>query len=257
MFFVIVLVVLLNETNHQTKSLAAVPLPQGQDLAVLETPTEGASVQGQVQVIGSADHPAFEFYVIDVAPVGTEAWQFLGDGRTAVLSGRLATWDTVTLPDGSYSLRLRVVRVDGNYSESFIRQVQVSNIAPIATNTPSITQSTTLPTVNSPQLPDLPEIATFTPIPPTPTPTVLVDQPIVDTPTPRPTETATVSALPNPEEPTSLIPEIRNFSVTPLWDAFLFGAGVMLSIFLLFGFLSIIRYIILGFVQKRRRKLRN
>ncbi len=225
-----------------TGAMAAPPAQDPQDIGVILDPPNNGSVRGVVEIIGSADHPTFQFYVIEVSPQDQEAWQFLADGSTAVLNGPLATWDTNTLPDGVYRLRLRVVRVDGNYAESFVQEVTISNAQPLPTDTPTPTET-----------PDPAELTpTVTPTPLPPTPTIVIEQPIVDTPTPRPVDTS--EPLEDPEENTSLIPEVSNFSVLPLRDACLYGGAVMLGVFLLFGFLSSLRIFIKGFADRFRRR---
>src|SRR5262245_6744794 len=231
----------------QFSGAIAAPERQAQDLAVITNPPSNAVVQGVVQVTGSADHPSFQFYVIEVSPepVTGSQWQVIQDiQRTPVVNGWLVTWDTTTVPDGSYTLRLRTVRLDGNYTEFFVQQVVVANTQALPTDTP------TPGAVESP--PSEPEFVTptVTPTDLPPSPTIVIDQPIVDTPTPRPVETST--PLENPDENQSFIPTVTGFSLTPLRDACLYGGLLMIGIFVLFGFLSALRMFILGFVNRRR-----
>jgi len=227
----------------QFSTVVAAPERQNQDLAVITSPGNNAVVQGTVEIIGSADHPSFQFYIVEFhpEPVTNDQWQIIGNIReTPVIDGVLETWDTTLFPDGSYTLRLRTVRLDGNYSEFFVQQVVISNAQPIPTETPSVTPTSEIvtPTITPTDLP--------------PTPTIVIEQPIVDTPTPRPV--ATSAPLENPDENTSFIPTVSDFSIIPLRDACLYGAGIMLSIFVLFGFFSALRMFIMGFINRRRRK---
>jgi hypothetical protein len=218
-------------------SAVAAPLQQGQDIAVITSPTSNAVIRGVVPIIGSADYPTFSFYIIEVSPepVTGNQWQIIGEThQTSVLNGQLETWNTTLVPDGSYTLRLRVVRFDGNYSEFFVQQVVVSNTQPIPTDTPTAVLETPTPTITPTDLP--------------PTPTVAIEQPIVETPTPRPVETT--APLADPAERNSLIPSVSGFSMAPLKDACLYGAGIMLSIFLFFGFLAALRNFIVGLIQQ-------
>jgi len=223
----------------------AAPTAQGQDIAVIQSPANNAVLQGAVEIIGSADHPSFQFYIIEFhpEPVTGDRWQIVGDiHETPVIDGVLESWNTALYPDGSYTLRLRVVRLDGNYSEFFAQQVVISNAQPIPTDTPTATPTSesTTPTVTPTDLP--------------PTPTIVIEQPVVDTPTPRPIETS--PPLANPEEDSgSFIPTVSGFSMAPLWNACLYGAGLMLSLFLLFGFFSALRVFIMGFAERRRKKI--
>ena len=225
----------------------AAPLRQGEDIAVISAPSSNAVVQGVVPITGSADHPSFQFYIVEFSPepVGDQ-WQIIGAIREQpVINGDLVTWDTTSVPDGSYTLRLRVVRLDGNYTEAFSQQVVVANSQPTPTPTPPPVISTTEPGQ---------EIfivePTITPTDLPPTPTIIIDQPIVDTPTPRPV--ATSAPLEDPDEETSLVPTVQGFSVIPLRDACLYGGGLMLSVFLLFGFLSAMRLVIKDLMNRRR-----
>lgn len=230
----------------QFAGVQAAPAAQGQDLAVINDPASNGVVRGSVQIIGSADHPSFQFYAIEFSPepVTGDQWQIVGaTHNTLVINGVLETWDTTLIPDGSYTLRLRVVRLDGNYSEAFSQQIVVSNTQPLPTDTPAA------PTPVEELVPSSP---TDTPTPLPPTPTVLIEQPIVETPTPRPVETT--APLTDPDEVTSLVPTVTGFSFSPLRDACIYGAGIMFSVFLLFGFLAALRTFIMGFVHRLRRK---
>jgi hypothetical protein len=215
---------------------------QGQDLAIIGSPASNSVVRGTVQITGSADYPSFQFYILEVAPEPvTDQWQIIGEiHEQPVIDGVLETWDTTLVPDGSYTLRLRVVRLDGNYSEAFSQQVVVTNAQPIPTDTPTPAGPETGPT--------RPPTTTPTPLPPTPT--IVIEQPIVDTPTPRPIPTT--PPLTDPEEETSLIPTVSGFSLSPLRDACIYGGGLMVVVFLLFGFLSAIRQIVIGIINRRR-----
>ncbi|MDW8072528.1 MAG: hypothetical protein RMK79_13795, partial [Anaerolineae bacterium] len=116
-----------------TSILAAPPWQEA--LAIITSPTNAAIVRGQVPIMGSATHPAFQFFKVEFArePVtgGDEVWSIIGAiVEQPVINGQLTVWDTRQVPDGSYSLRLRVVRIDGNYDEAFVRQVVVANAQP-------------------------------------------------------------------------------------------------------------------------------
>lgn len=157
--------------------------------AVITAPQSGQAVRGSVQLTGSALHPAFQRYELYYTVEPGENWVFIGDAKTAPVSnGVLGTWETGGLPDGNYSLRLRVVRQDGNYDEGFARNVVVANSTPptpVPTDTPAFDVEATLP-------PPIEGVVTPTP-PATPTAAV-VEQPDIPTPTPRPSPTVTAEA---------------------------------------------------------------
>jgi len=142
-------------------------------------PPETEVLRGSVQIKGTAVHPDFWKYELAAAPQGTENWFYITGAETPVENGVLGVWDTRTVPDGPYTIRLRVVRRDGNYDEYFVRNVNVSNSAPPPTPTPETTPTPT---------------ATPTPKPPTATPVQLT--PDIPTPTPAPTATPEAGVAP-------------------------------------------------------------
>lgn len=150
----------------------ALPRPQAAR-AVITSPEPFEALRGRVPISGTALHPQFQRYELYYKVEPGEDWIFIGEAHfEQVADGVLGTWDTTSLPDGMYSLRLRVVRLDGNYDEAFVRQVLVANAQPTETPTPEISPTPT---------------TTPTPLPPTPT--VVIEQPVIPTRAPRPTPT--------------------------------------------------------------------
>ncbi len=105
--------------------------PLAQDAAaVISWPSNFSSVRGTVSITGSALDPQFQRYELyfTAKPDDAEDWVFIGDAKTTpVNDGLLGFWETAGLPAGNYSLRLRVVRQDGNYVEGFARNIAVAN----------------------------------------------------------------------------------------------------------------------------------
>jgi hypothetical protein len=121
-------------------SPAAGPLLQA--MSRISSPSENGVVRGVVPIVGSALDPQFWKYEVHYAtePNPREQWVAIGGvHQTAVQDGLLETWDTTVIPDGSYSLRLRVVDKTGNYREVFVHGVQVVNSIPTETPEPTIT----------------------------------------------------------------------------------------------------------------------
>lgn len=105
--------------------------------AAITSPHDNAVVRGVLSISGTATHPNFWMYVIHLArePNLTNQWMVLGVHEAQVIDGVLETWDTTSVPDGSYSLRLRVVRKDGHYDEYYVRKISVANAQPSETPT--------------------------------------------------------------------------------------------------------------------------
>lgn len=85
----------------------------------IQVPASGAAVSGSVAITGVANNPDFAKWQLDLLPAGAaDQAGTIAVGLTPVESpSLLASLDTTALPDGAYTLRLRVVRKDGNYSE--------------------------------------------------------------------------------------------------------------------------------------------
>ena len=209
--------------------------PAQEDLAVITSPQNNAIVRGQLPILGSALHPQFQFYKVEFAlePVGgDESWAIIGAIRgEAVADGQLEVWDTTQVADGSYSLRVRVVRADGNYSEYGVVQIVVANTQPdLPTETPT---------------PEEEPIPTQIPTPLPPTPTIVIEQPALPTNSAIPGVTRT--PLPTPSEDEGGF----DFNFVPLQTACLYGAGAMFGLFLLFGFMAVLRNLIYSLIGRR------
>jgi hypothetical protein len=103
-------------------------------------------------------------------PTGT--WFLIAQNNQPIDDGTLATWDTTTISDGNYILRLRVFLSDGSFHDATVPNLRVRNYTPIETPTPAPTplQATVIPT-------DTPTITPY------PTPTTLPKNPAILTPT--------------------------------------------------------------------------
>jgi hypothetical protein len=145
----------------------------------IASPGNGAVVQGQVQITGTAVHPDFLRYELffGPCPVSGAEWCGIGDAVfQQVQGGLLGVWNTTAIPDGTYQIQMRVVKKDGNYETYLVSGVTVANTQPV-TPTPAATET--------------PGTGTPTPTPGTGTPpatlvggtpTVIIEQPPTSTP---------------------------------------------------------------------------
>ncbi len=103
--------------------------------ARIDKPADNAVVGGNVHVIGYAGGPAFDHYVLDFAPGAEPApdqWtKVIPDQRVPAPGGLLGSWNTrmLNLPDGIYTLRLRVFSAVGTSAEDRVT-VQLDNTTP-------------------------------------------------------------------------------------------------------------------------------
>ncbi|NLT43335.1 MAG: hypothetical protein GXX93_11725 [Anaerolineae bacterium] len=163
-------------------AVALVPLAASaqESVALITSPQPGATVRDVVLVTGSALHSQFSFYKVEFAREPGSSWVVIGDTQpTQVRDGVLIQWDTRGVPDGSYSLRLLVVDVTGNYLEEIVRQVSVANVSGEPTETPTVTGT---PEEELTATAQAEPSATPTQAPPTPT--VVIEMPNLDTATP-------------------------------------------------------------------------
>ena len=153
----------------------------------ISAPASGATVSGDVPIIGTAVIDPFQRYELyyKLEPSGDDAYIYFDGGTNQVTNGQLAIWRTATLAPGTYSIRLRVVKTDGNYGEFFATGLVVNQGAePTPTPTPTSGEPTPTPIPT----------ATFTPAP-QPTPIVgQVTQPQVEGDLPLPTPTSAAAA---------------------------------------------------------------
>ncbi|MGB8212170.1 MAG: hypothetical protein WCE68_01300 [Anaerolineales bacterium] len=111
----------------------------------------GQVLQGVVAIQGSSDVPGFLSAEVAFAYAGdtTGTWFLIVASNQPVASNTLATWDTTTITDGDYNLRLRVYLTDGSHLDTIVQNLRVRNYTPVETPTPAPTplQATPLPTI--------------------------------------------------------------------------------------------------------------
>lgn len=135
----------------------------------IDFPGEGEAVQGLVAVTGSSAAEGFQSAEISYAYENGEDGWFLIDQRAApVEQGELGVWDTTTIADGNYRLRLRVTRGGAEAVEVLVNGVRVRNYTPVETRAPVATQ---------PGVTALPPTVTAAPAGLLPTPTRLPENP--------------------------------------------------------------------------------
>jgi peptidoglycan-N-acetylglucosamine deacetylase len=109
------------------------------------TPPADSAVRGVVPVTGVAQTADFAKWQLDLLPAGDAGRAvFLAVGETAsAAASGLASFDSSPFADGAYTLRLRVVRRDGNYDEHF-SAITIANAAPAPAPQPVASRSARL-----------------------------------------------------------------------------------------------------------------
>ncbi len=97
--------------------LRSVPTCEDENATIL-TPGVEQEITDVVAMIGTATHENFSAFYVEIAPGTTPEdndFTLLGIGRNQVRSGYLLDIDTTPYISGLYSLRMRVIDVNGEY----------------------------------------------------------------------------------------------------------------------------------------------
>ncbi|NMC80610.1 MAG: hypothetical protein GYA59_14710 [Chloroflexi bacterium] len=119
-------------------ALLALALPISQPR--VDSPQPGDVLQGTVPIIGSTDLAGFQsaevWFAYEADPPG--GWFLIHQSTEAVADGTLADWDTTTITDGNYRLKVVVFVEGGEPSETLVEGLRVRNYQPVETDTPGV-----------------------------------------------------------------------------------------------------------------------
>jgi hypothetical protein len=149
----------------------------------ITAPAQGTPLQGAVTIEGSTFVEGFQSWEITFgyASDTTGTWFLIAEGEEQITEGELTQWDTTTITDGDYNLRLTVYLQGGRREHYIVKDLRVRNYSPIETITPTPTLTST-PYTETPR-PSLTPTSTMQP----------TETRIPDTPTPLPTNPVTIT----------------------------------------------------------------
>lgn len=101
-------------------------------------PVSGSQVAGYITVVGSASHPRFLQYALEWGPdpnPGNLWYPLMSPRNQTVINGGLGAWNTTSVSDGVYQIRLHVWLNDGTETFAVATGVRVSNRQPTAVPT--------------------------------------------------------------------------------------------------------------------------
>lgn len=170
---------------------------------VISSPSAGEALRGAVVIVGSTDVDDFLSYEVTFGYGDGSAnnWFLVHQSFTSVNNGKLAIWDTQSIADGKYTLKLSVFSQGGRTIEYTVPDLRVRNYSLIETSTPQAIEQTGVPEVIATQG------ATFTPR----------------------------------IEPTRLAGNPAEISGNDLAEGALIGSGMVIAFFVLLGLYSMIR----------------
>jgi hypothetical protein len=99
----------------------------------LTSPTEGSQLQGVVEIIGSVPEEDFDYADVSFG-YGDNAgnnWFIIQKLDNPIHDVVLAQWDTTTITDGKYQLKLTVHRTNGSTADVILENLQVRNYSSI------------------------------------------------------------------------------------------------------------------------------
>lgn len=88
--------------------------PEPELTAWISSPTRGEKISGQVTIRGTAAGPGLAGYVLEYFHGSSLPSLIVSDSQQVSNNDNLGLWDTASVQDGSYTLRLRVVSRDGS-----------------------------------------------------------------------------------------------------------------------------------------------
>ncbi len=208
--------------------------------AAITSPQQDSVLNGTVQIEGTVSlGAAFNRYKLEFSPAGRDEFHLIGsEVRQQVANGQLGVWDSASVPDGTYSIRVRVVDATGNYCEAVITGLRVQNAEPIKpTDSPTPVETEVTP-----------EFAVV----PTAVPTIQIGVPTEPSNAATPTRPAPAGSTRTPS-PNVALP--GGFNVDSLFEGlgqvfggllrtFLFGAMTMAGIMLIVGVIFYVRRVL-------------
>ncbi|MBN1306028.1 MAG: hypothetical protein JXA13_16445 [Anaerolineales bacterium] len=152
-------------------------LAQEQGPIHIQTPAPGQNLGGVVSVTGTSLIDGFVYYELSFTYTGSsvETWFLIHSSDQPVTDGELAAWDTTSLANGVYQLRLRVYQQDGAYQDDIVENLNIGlSVDPSPTPVVAAVATVVVPTS--------PPAAMFSPtvtVTAFPTPTDLPVNPVV------------------------------------------------------------------------------
>ena len=104
----------------------------------ITSPAPGDVLMGKVNIQGSTD--VLDFQSAEVSfryeEDQSDTWYLIQQSTDPVKDGTLAVWDTTTIADGIYRLRVNIALSGGRNTELTVANLRVRNYSPVETSTP-------------------------------------------------------------------------------------------------------------------------
>lgn len=93
-------------------------------------PQSGDAVSGFTAIFGTALMTAYRRYEVAISPAGLDNWEWLYSSFDVKHDDQLFAFDTTAYSDGYYDLRLRTIDDAGEYTDAFLRGMEIRNANP-------------------------------------------------------------------------------------------------------------------------------
>ena len=99
----------------------------------ITSPQPASILRGQVEIVGTVNLPEFVSAELGFAYMvnPTDTWYVIQSLTQPSEAAVLAVWDTSTLTDGDYNLRMRVLLKDGSFQDILVEGLKIRNDQPI------------------------------------------------------------------------------------------------------------------------------
>lgn len=95
----------------------------------ISSPQNGDTLRGQVEIQGVMDVPNFASAELGFtfASSNGDTWFSIQTFSQPITDSAIAVWDTTSLTDGDYNLRLRVYLQDGTFQDAIVTGIKIRN----------------------------------------------------------------------------------------------------------------------------------
>ena len=123
-----------------------------QALGRISAPASGDALQGMVAIVGSTDVEGLRQWELSFsyAQDTTNTWFLIERDDTVIRDQTLAEWDTRSITDGAYNLRLTIYLESGERSDLIVENLRIRNYTPIETSTPHPSPTVLVTATNTP-----------------------------------------------------------------------------------------------------------
>jgi hypothetical protein len=204
-----VLLLVAAQSRPPLTHVASDDLRQDTTPVAITSPGPNEILRGQVQITGKVDTPSFVSIQLDFAyaPNPTNTWFNIQTFSELPTDSTLTTWDTTSITDGDYVLRLKVNFEDGSSQEATVPVKVGNDFVPTPTPKPTSTPQED---------------------------TVLIPTPFLLAASPTPTEVPRAT-------PTALPPNPVSLGQNQIYTSLERGALVILGLFALAGIIVRVR----------------